>query len=848
MAIKKSELYSSLWASSDKLRGSMEPSQYKDYVLVLLFVKYVSDKYANDPKGLISIPKGGSFKDMQALKGQKDIGEKIDIAISALAKENDLVNVIDVVSFQDEEKLGKGKEMVDKLTDLITIFENPALDFSKNRAEGDDILGDAYEYLMRHFASESGKSKGEFYTPAEVSRVLAKVIGVKKLTKEKQTIYDPTCGSGSLLLKVAEEAETKVNLYGQEKTVVTAALARMNMILHNNPEAVIEKGQSTLSNPLHTDKATGNLKTFDFVVANPPFSSKNWMDGFNPSEDYYGRFEEGKIPPAKNGDYAFLLHIIKSLKSTGKGACILPHGVLFRGNVESEIRKSLIEKGYIKGIIGLPPNLFYGTGIPACVIVIDMENAVVASHSLPRDSGGLASEQRGIFMVDASKGFIKDGNKNRLREQDIHKITDVFNKQIEVPKFSRFVSYEEISDPKNDFNLNIPRYIDSQEIEDIQDIESHLLGGIPNADIDALQAYWKVYPSLRKQLFKDGRKGYSDLTIDPSQLKNEIFSHPEFVKFSTEMDALFTDWKKRITVFLKALTVGIKPKQTIHTISEDVLQTYTGKALMDKYDVYQHVMNYWNEVMQDDCYLIAVDGWKAEPYRILVKNKAGKETDKGWDCDLVPKTLVIDRYFLSEKKAIEQFEAERETTATTIQELEEENSSEEGFFADYDKVNKAAVQKRLKELLAKKPKPKKESLLLAAEPAMAYGEEAVLEEYIELSEKLTELSRKIKEAEAELDKKLLAKYGSVKTQGIASQGIASLTETEIKQLVVDDKWMASIERSVKTEMERISQRLTQRIKELAERYETPLPKQTTDVAELENRVKLHLQKMGFVWS
>lgn len=828
MAIKKSELYSSLWASCDKLRGSMEPSQYKDYVLVLLFVKYVSDKYANDPNGLIKIPVGGGFRDMQGLKGQKDIGEKIDVAISALAKENDLINVIDVISFQDEEKLGKGKEMVDKLTDLITIFENPALDFSKNRAEGDDILGDAYEYLMRHFASESGKSKGEFYTPAEVSRVLAKVIGVKKVTKEKQTIYDPTCGSGSLLLKVAEEAETKVNLYGQEKTVVTAALARMNMILHNNPEAVIEKGQSTLSNPLHTDKATGNLKSFDFVVANPPFSSKNWMDGFNPSNDFYGRFEEGKIPPAKNGDYAFLLHIIKSLKSTGKGACILPHGVLFRGNVESEIRKSLIEKGYIKGIIGLPANLFYGTGIPACVIVIDIENAEATK--------GLSEEERGIFMVDASKGFIKDGNKNRLREQDIHKITDVFNKQIEVPKFSRFVSYKEISDPKNDFNLNIPRYIDSQEIEDIQDIEAHLLGGIPNADIEALNEYWEVHQTLKGVLFAGSkRKGYSQLKITKDNIKQTIFNHPEFVTFSNEMDNLFADWKKRNTVFLIALTAGIKPKQTIHSISENVLQTYTGKALMNKYDVYQHLMNYWNEVMQDDCYLIAVDGWKAEPYRILVKNKAGKETDKGWDCDLVPKTLVIDRYFLTEKKAIEKLEAERETVATTLQELEEEHSGEEGYFSDYDKVNKANVQKRLKEILARKPKAKKQTLPLVAEAQTAYGEQAILEQYLELIEKQTELNKKIKEAEAELDKKTLARY-------------KTLSETEIKQMVVEDKWMASIERSVKTEMERISQRLTQRIKELAERYETPLPKQTTDLADLENKVTTHLQKMGFVWS
>ncbi len=827
MAIKKSELYSSLWASCDKLRGSMEPSQYKDYVLVFLFVKYVSDKYANDPNGLIKIPVGGGFRDMQLLKGQKDIGEKIDVAISSLAKENDLVNVIDVISFQDEEKLGKGKEMVDKLTDLITIFENPALDFSKNRAEGDDILGDAYEYLMRNFASESGKSKGEFYTPAEVSRVLAKVIGVRKISKEKQTIYDPTCGSGSLLLKVAEEAEIKVNLYGQEKTVVTAALARMNMILHNNPEAVIEKGQSTLSNPLHTDKATGNLKSFDFVVANPPFSSKNWMDGFNPSDDYYGRFEEGKIPPEKNGDYAFLLHIIRSLKSTGKGACILPHGVLFRGNVESEIRKSLIRKGYIKGIIGLPANLFYGTGIPACVIVIDMENA--------ETSKDLSEDERGIFMLDASKGFIKDGNKNRLREQDIHKITDVFNKQIEVPKFSRFVSYKEISDPKNDFNLNIPRYIDSQEIEDIQDIEAHLLGGIPNADIEAMNGYWEVYKTLKNELFSENnRNGYSQLKISKDSIKQTIFNHPEFITFSIEMDNLFTVWKTRNTVFLKDLTVGIKPKQTIHSISEDVLQTYTGKALMDKYDVYQHLMNYWNEIMQDDCYLIAVDGWKAEPYRILVKNKTGKDTDKGWDCDLVPKTLVVDHYFLTEKKAIENLEAERENAATTLQEIKEEQTTEEGYFADFiDKLSvKVNIQNRLKKILASKLKEKKETLPLAAEAETAYGEQAVLEQYLELTEKQTELNKKIKEAEAELDKKALARY-------------KTLTETEIKQLVVDDKWMANIERSVKTEMERISQRLTQRIKELAERYETPLPKQTSDVKLLEEKVKKHLEKMGF---
>ena len=366
MAIKKSELYSSLWASCDELRGGMDPSQYKDYILVLLFVKYVSDKYAGDADAIIEIPEGGSFKDMQALKGNKDIGNQINIIIGVLAGANDLKGVIDVADFADDDKLGKGKEMVDKLTNLIAIFENPALDFSKNRASGDDILGDAFEYLMKNFATESGKSKGQFYTPSEVSRVMAKVLNIHNATN-KTTFYDPTCGSGSLLLKALDEADGKGTIYGQEKDVATAALARMNMILHGQEAIEIHRGQSTLSDPFFKD-ANGYLKTFDFVVANPPFSSKNWATGFNPQDDLYGRFEKDeaeslktgkatyKTPPDKNGDYAFLLHILKSLKSTGKGACILPHGVLFRGNAEAEIRKSLIERGYIKGIIGLPAN------------------------------------------------------------------------------------------------------------------------------------------------------------------------------------------------------------------------------------------------------------------------------------------------------------------------------------------------------------------------------------------------------------------------------------------------------------------------------------------------------------
>lgn len=393
----------------------------------------------------------------------------------------------DLPDFNDTTKLGSAKEMVDRLINLTAIFENPALDFSKNKSEDDDILGDAYEYLMMHFAAESGKSKGQFYTPAEVSRTMAAIIGINELdTNSDITVYDPTCGSGSLLLRVAAVANKTVTLHGQEKEATTAGLARMNMILHNNPTAEIKQG-NTLTKPLFEENT--NLKTFDFVIANPPFSDKRWSNGLALPDDMpYKRFADFGIPPAKNGDYTFLLHIIRSLKRNGKGAIILPHGVLFRGNVETQIHKNLIKKGYIKGIIGLPANLFYGTGIPAAIIIIDKENA---------------SNRKGIFIIDAGKGFIKYGNKNRLREQDIKKITDVFNAKLEIARFSKMVSISQIE--KNEFNLNIPRYIDNQEKEDIQDIKAHLKGGVPTSDIDQLSEFWTAYPTLKNSLFKKNK-------------------------------------------------------------------------------------------------------------------------------------------------------------------------------------------------------------------------------------------------------------------------------------------------------------------------------------------------------
>lgn len=812
MAIKKSELYTSLWASCNELRGGMDASQYKDYVLVLLFVKYISDKYTGVPYAPITVPKGASFKDMVALKGKPTIGDDINKKIiGVIAKANNLEGTIDVADFNNADKLGSGKEMVDRLTKLVAIFENPALDFSKNRAEGDDILGDAYEFLMRHFATESGKSKGQFYTPAEVSRILAKVIGINnKRTTADTTGYDPTGGSGSLLLKVSDEAETKISLFLQEKDVATAALAKMNMILHNNATAEIKKGQSTLSDPLFLD-SKGRLQTFDFTVANPPFSYKAWTTGFAVQKgtisDPHERFTDYGVPPNKNGDYAFLLHIIRSLKpGKGKGAVILPHGVLFRGNVEAEIRTNIIRRGYIKGIIGLPANLFYGTGIPACIIVLDKENA---------------ENRKGIFIIDASKGFTKDGNKNRLREQDIHKIVDVFNRQLEVDKYSRMVSVAEIE--KNEFNLNIPRYIDSQDEEDIQDIEAHLQGGIPNADIDALKEYWETYPKLRRKLYTpSARKNYSILSIAHEDIKKSIYEHSEFIEYTAKVQIVFDTWKKANRRKLTGVAVGDKPKKLIHDISEDLLKNFSELSLIDKYDMYQHLLSYWVEVMQDDVYELVVDGWESGKMVEYETDKKGNPTT-AWEGRLIPKALMIARYFDAAKKAIEKLEAARDDLGRQMEELEEENSGEDGLFEEAKnekgKLNRAGVANRIKDI---------------EDDDEAKEELALLEKYLQLIEEQAKINKKIKEEESALEKKVLAKY-------------KALTIDEIKILIVDDKWLARIELDVQGEMQRISQRLTGRIKELAERYDVMLPGLEDDVEKMEKKVRGHLGKMGFSW-
>ena len=832
MAIKKSDLYSSIWASCDELRGGMDAGQYKDYVLFMLFIKYVSDKYgdSDDFAPPVTIPKGASFKDMIALKGKSDIGDKINTQIiQPLIDANSRLARSDFPDFNDSNKLGDGQAKVDRLDNLIGIFQNPVLDFSSNRAEHDDILGDAYEYLMRHFASQSGKSKGQFYTPSEVSRIMAKVIGISpENSKAATTAYDPTCGSGSLLLKVAAEAGKHITLEGQEKDVTTAGLARMNMILHDFPTANIQSGgDGTLVTPKFKDGE--HLRTYDYVVANPPFSDKAWSTGLVLGEsgkgDKYQRFTWG-VPPKKQGDYAYLLHIIRSMKSKGKAACILPHGVLFRGNAEAVIRQQLVRSGYLKAIIGLPANLFYGTGIPACIVVLDKENA---------------TGRKGIFMIDASKGFKKDGPKNSLREQDIHKIVDAFKRQDgSNPRYARIVPVEEIADPKNDYNLNLPRYIDSTEPEDLQDIDAHLRGGIPERDIDAFAADWQQFPGARAVLFESaGRRGYVRLKLPITEVKPAILGHPEFADFQKKATKLFAKWREAFKPRLTGFNKDDHPKALIETISESLLLAMQAAPLLDAYDVYQHLMDYWAETMQDDCYLIADAGWKAgaQPREIIqVKNKEGKlvwpeshdfkRGKRRFKSDLIPATILISRYFAAERDAITVLEAELATIEQQLDEKREEQGGEEGLLAEVvegegekQKITAKAVKARLKEI---------------GRDSDYADERQALEEYSDLLDQQADAKVRLKDAQEDLDAKLDAKY-------------LKLTEDEIKTLVIDDKWLAIVSAAVRSELDRVSQTLTSRIGQLAERYATPMPQLVDKVATLASRVDKHLKKMGAVW-
>ena len=781
MAVRKSEIYSSLYEMCDNLRGGMDPSQYKNYILTLLFVKYISDKFKGNPYAGVIVPEGGSFDDIVGLRGKKDIGERIDTEVLAKisASNPSLSGIFKDVHFNDDAKMGKGDDKVAKITNLVNIFLRPEFDFKNQKASGDDILGDAYEYLMRRFAVDSGKSKGQFYTPAEASRILAGLLGVATITRRREgwTIYDPACGSGSLLIRAASEAGAPLSIYGQEYDPVTAGLAKMNLVLHRYETGEV-KSDNTFTAPQFFEPGSKDeeLRRFDFATVNPPFSDKKWTNGL---EREYGRFEGyGARPPDKNGDYAWLMHVIKSLKSTGRAAVILPLGVLFRGNAEETIRTSIIQKGLIEGIVAFPPNIFYGTGIPACVIVIDKAGA---------------STRQGVFMIDASRDFVKDGNKNRLRERDIYKVVSAYVSRAELPHYSRFVENAVLRE--NGYNLNIPRYIDSGVREDIQNIDAHLNGGIPEADVEALDPYWRHFPDLKGRLFAKFRKGYLKLKVAKDDVRRTIQSDAAFGEYGVRLMKAFADWSDGQDAAFRGISPKTKAKTFVRDPAEAILAQFAPLDLVDKYDVYEALLSYWNETMADDVYAIVDDGYEAgREYADIVEEKFNKKTKKttqkviGWEGRIIPRAILDRVYFAAEVAAIEKQRGAVELAEAALSEYEEEHSGED------DEIDEKEV--------AKFEKAKKQA------------------------------AKKLKELEADLERKEREKY-------------PALTLDELKDLIVDSKWKLAVGGRVSALFTAVSNRLAERVIELAERYEQTWDELDAEGDALEKAVKGHLAEMGY---
>ena len=625
-------------------------------------------------------------------------------------------------------------------------------------------------------------------------------------------VTDPACGSGSLLIRAAEAAPVDVAIYGQEKDVTTAGLARMNLVLHNMATAEIKGGYSTFSDPQflsHTNDSV--LRPFDYIVVNPPFSDKNWTHGLKE----YGRFDGyGARPPQKNGDFAWVLHVLKSLKRNGKAAIILPHGVLFRGGAEATIRQTLIEKmGAIKGIIGLPPNLFYGASIPACILVIDKEDA---------------DKRNGIFMIDASHDFTKDGNKNRLRERDVYKITTVFNQQLELPKYSRFVPKHEI-EVENSYNLNIPRYIDSGANEDIQSIEGHLKGGIPSADIESLSSYWQAFPKLEESLYQPLRDGFYSLSVQKDTINETIDSDEDYSAYADKVEKAFNGWQASVDGKLRSIDRFTKPKQLIVDLAQKILEEFEPIKLIDKYDVYEVLLSYWNEVMSDDVYLIAQEGYKTirdiEVFKTITKKKkkdgteVKQEKETGWDGKIVPKNLVIEMFFAAEQKAIDDMDTVISAAQAELDEMVE-SAEEDSVIKDVLKENGVLDKPELKKKLKDKE--------------LDANDKAVLSALQALVTRADEGTKTVRNLRAALDKKTRDHY-------------PKLTDDQCMELLLNRKWYQTIISGIYALYTEVNHRISGRVTELNERYEHTLPELEAEVAQLEGKVKSHLERMGFVW-
>lgn len=693
--MNKQQLASKIWASANKMRSKIEANDYKDYILGFIFYKFLSDKeeaYLKSNDWTEEALKKLTEEDVDAIEFcQKNLGYFIsyeNLFSTWLSKGKDfgVANVRDAISAFNRlisenynqifenifdtlqtglSKLGDSAGSQTKaINDLIQLIK----DIPTNGSQDYDVLGFIYEYLIGNFAANAGKKAGEFYTPHEVAILMSEIVANHLKDKEKIEIYDPTSGSGSLLINigrsVAKHISNKDNIkyYAQELKENTYNLTRMNLVMRNIlPDNILTRNADTLEEdwPYFDDtdpERTYNLVYVDAVVSNPPYS-QNW-DSEN--KEFDPRYERFGLAPKGKADYAFLLHDLYHVKPNGIMAIILPHGVLFRGGEEEKIRRNLIEENHIDAIIGLPANIFFGTGIPTIIMILRQKR-----------------ENTDVLIVDASKGFVKEGKNNRLRACDIKKITDAVINRTDELKFSRKVERDEIR--KNEYNLNIPRYVDSSDDAESWDIYASMFGGIPNSEIDGLSKFWDAFPSLRNQIYKSDDTPYSSLAVE--DVKQTITDNIDVKNFISQFNGAFSDFSSYLYRELIENMLTVKVAQEENQISEDIFRRLTNIPLIDKYQAYQVLDDQWSKTATD-LEVIQTEGFEAtrkvDP-NMVIKKKDGKdvEVQDGWIGRVIPFELVQQTLLKKELDELKQKEAELEAVVAQYPEIIDEMSEEE---------------------------------------------------------------------------------------------------------------------------------------------------------------------------
>lgn len=820
--MNKQQLASRIWESANKMRSKIEANEYKDYILGFIFYKFLSDRE-------VDFLKKNDWEEEDFVELVEEDTETVNQCRRSLGyfisyknlfstwlgmgKNFDVSNVTDALSAFDRlineshknvfdgifdtlqtglSKLGETSNARTKaISDLIQLIKDIPMD----EKQGYDVLGFIYEYLISNFAANAGKKAGEFYTPHEVSVLMSEIVAEHLKDRERIAIYDPTSGSGSLLINIGQSVSKYMNrdciqYYAQELKESTYNLTRMNLIMRGiNPSNLFTRNADTLEDdwPIDLDSYPPVLRV-DAVVSNPPYSQQWTPDG----KESDPRYSEYGLAPKSKADYAFLLHDLYHIKPDGIMTIVLPHGVLFRGGEEEKIRTNLIEKNHIDAIIGLPANIFFGTGIPTIIMVLKQKR-----------------ENKDVLIIDASKGFVKEGKNNKLQASDIKRIVDAYFERKTIEKFSKVVSREEIR--ANDYNLNIPRYVDSSEKAESWDIYASLMGGIPNSEIDELQRYWQAFPSLRESLFMSNGTPYSSLRCE--DVKKIIVENEDIKVLKNNFANCFMDFedllKERLIQNMESLQAGKEKEE----IGNQIFKRLHDIPLIDKYKAYQILDDKWTEIAIDFD-VIGTEGREAikvvEPNMVMKKDK---EIQEGWKGRILPFELV-QKVLLPDRLSVITENEKRLAEITSMYEELIENLSEEDKESDIlnenqDAFNAKGVTVKLKEL--RKAENEEERAL-----------KAVLEQYGNLSKEEKEIKKEIKK----LTSRLLIQ---------TKETIEKLSDEQEEKLL-SEKWIKPLISDLHNLPEQIVADLVKKVQSLADKYSTTLHDIEEEIEETEREL------------